>query len=246
MAFRLWNDEDQHGLSDSILNRLSRSPYFRRWLYSHLVESALKGRQRLPHFFRNVLSGRDLGWLLMRVQSRLKDVRFAWADLYHRATAGIGDVDPADRERALAAIKAEAPDVANEIDRARQEHEEREWKRQEKRRQRQGDKVRVKLAEAVDQALGRSNIDDAERMRLLSLLCFSREVFKFRNVDGQWGDLDASRQGLVLAACRAGLAQGEPTGFPIPIVSQPRITPRPKRSRRPFAIRPHRIGSTQG
>ncbi len=182
-------------------------------MYSHLVESARKGRRSVPYFFHGVLSGRDLGWLLMRVQSRWKDVRFAWADLYHRATAGTGDVDSAVCEQVLAAIRAEAPDVADEIDSARQELARSERERQEKRRQRQGEEARVTLAEAVDQSLNRSDIDDAERMRLLSLLCFSREVFQFRNVDGQWGDLDASCQGKVLAACRAGLAQGEPTGF---------------------------------
>jgi hypothetical protein len=213
LAFRLWNNQDRHDLSDPILKRLSRSTFARRCLYSRLVESARKGRQRLPYFFRGVLSSRDLGWLLTRVQSRWKDVRFAWSDLYHRATADPGDVDPAVREQALAAIRAEAPDIANETDRARQEQAEIERERQEKRRQRQGEEARVTLAEAVDQSFNRSNIDDAECMRLLSLLCFSREVIQYRNVDGQWGDLDASRQGKVLAACRTGLAQGEPTSF---------------------------------
>ena len=50
-------------------------------------------------------------------------------------------------------------------------------------------------------------------MRHLSLLCFSDEVFRFGDVDGTWGDLDADRQGKVLIACRAGLLQGPPTPF---------------------------------
>ncbi len=213
VAFRLWNNQDQHDLTDLILNRLSRSTFARRWLYSRLVEGARKGRRSIPYCFRGVLSSRDLDWLLTRLQLRWKEVRFAWADLYHRATAGTGDVDPAVREQVLAAIRAEAPDVADEIDHARHEQAKIERKRQEKRRQRHGEEARVTLAEAVDRSLDRSNIHDGERMRLLSLLCFSREVFQFQNVEGQWGDLDATRQGLVLAACRAGLAQGERTAF---------------------------------
>ena len=51
-------------------------------------------------------------------------------------------------------------------------------------------------------------------MRLLSLICFSGEVFRFGNVEGTWGDLDADRQRRVLLACRAGLLVRSPTPFP--------------------------------
>ena len=213
LAFRLWNSQDQHDLLI-----FSSMGYLKALLpgggCTAASFSARKGWRILPHFIRGVLSSRDLDWLLTRVQSRWKDVSFAWADLYHRATIGNVDVDPTVRDKVLAAISASTGRRRRDRPGQAAAGRIRTGTAREATTDGQGEGARVTLAEAVDRSLALSNFDDAERMRRLSLLCFSREVFQFRDVDGQWGDLDASRQGKVLAACRTGLAQGEPTGFP--------------------------------
>ena len=216
LSVRVFADPDEHDLHGLILQSLRQHAYGRRWLYRYFASEVIKGNPRPPHYLRRILTYADLPWLLARAESRWNSIPAVWADLYFLAMYG-SERDTTDRssvDRVLGAIARYAPTIPAEFEKTKHELEQQEREIEDEQRRRRGNIERHTIADVVDQVLHREDWTDVDRLRQLSLLCFSGDVWRYRDVDGKWGDLDVDHQRAVLEVCRNGLREGTPTPFP--------------------------------
>lgn len=198
------------------MQRLRQHAYGRRWLYRYFASEVIKGNPRPPHYLRRILTYEDILWLLERAASRWNSIPAVWADLYFLAMYA-PDRETTDREsvdRVLGVIARDAPTIPEEFEKTKRELERQEREIQEERQRRRGNIERHTIAEIVDQVLHREDWTDVNRMRQLSLLCFSGDIRRYQDADGNWGDLEVNQQRRVLEACQNGLKDGTPTPFP--------------------------------
>jgi hypothetical protein len=216
LSVRVFSDPEELDLHQLIVQRLRGHAYGRRWLYQYFVSNVIKGNPRPPHYLRRSLNAEDVIWLLGRAESQWKDIREVWADLYFLASTSReqGSIGGDILDRTLRAIDRHAPTVPDEFEKCKREYAQQEREIEEERRRRHKDVERYAIAQVVDKVLQMQDWTDIDRMRQLSLLCFSGDSWRFQNVDGRWADLDVSRQQGILEACRNGLRDGTPTPFP--------------------------------
>lgn len=212
LAFQLWRTDWEDEPTIDVIDRLRGNAAGRRLLYCRLISRVARGRPGEPIHWRMLLTPADLSWLLRNAQSHWEGIRSVWEDLYRLAIGSpAGDL----RDRAIASVVNHAPDLPEEFEQGRRMNEDQQRLAEERRRRRrEGETERVSIALVVDRTLGRSDWSPVDRMRQLSLLCLSREVWRYSNVDGEWTDLDGGRQAEVLRACRDGLEEGTPTPLP--------------------------------
>jgi hypothetical protein len=209
LAFQLWRTDWGDEPATAVLDRLRGDASGRRLLYRHLISRVARGRPGEPIHWRLLLTPADLSWLLRNARSRWEGIRSVWDDLYRLA---MGSPAGSLRDRAVASVVNHVPDPPDQFEQGRRMHEEQQRLAEERRRRRrEGEPQRVSIARVVDRTIGRSDWTPVDRMRQLSLLCLSREVWRYSNVDGEWTDLDGGRQAEVLRACRDGLEEGTPT-----------------------------------
>ena len=216
LSFRVFADPDEIDLHHLILQRLRREAYGRRYLYRRFAASVKKGKPRPPIYLRRILgpeshfrgcwSRRNPGG---RTSAKSGPISICWPGARVRSKRPTGPCS----NRAQRSISRHAPSIPEEVERAKREIEQKEREIEEERQRRRGKVGRHALAEIVNEILGREDRADIDRLRQLSLLCFSGEIHRYRNVDGNWSDLDADRQRRVLEVCRNGLKEGTPTPF---------------------------------
>jgi hypothetical protein len=217
LSIRAWADPEEHDLHDLILDRLRRQAFGRRWLYRRFVSNVKKGNPRPFFYLRTILKYQDLLWMLARAESQWSSIPYVWADLYFLATSARkqGTVDEVTVQGVIEAVARHAPTIPEEFERVKRELEQQESQIKAERQRRHGNAQRQAIAEVVDLVLHRDDWTDVDRMRQLSLLCFSGDSWRYQDVDGNWGDLEENHQRRVLEACKNGLREGTPTPFPV-------------------------------
>ena len=215
LSIQAFADPDEHDLHDLIVKRLRQYAFSRHWLYRHFAEEVKRGNPRPPVYLRRVLTTKDIPWLLKHAEANWKSIQYVWGDLYFlaeyaRAHEGAG---PRALKGALNAIVRHAPTIPAEFEQAKREFEEQDREIKDRRERKRADAQRRTFTDAVDQLLRQEGLTDIDRLRRLSLVCFSNDPWRYARFEGSWGDLDVDQQRRVLETCQKGLTNGSPTPF---------------------------------